>query len=271
MATMSPTIGELAKAICKAQGTLQAAKRVSENPFLHSKYADLGAIWEVARKPLSDNGLSVIQTTAIDEDGMVLETMLLHTSGEYITCRLPLMLVKANDPQSIGSAITYARRYTLAAIVGVATEDDDAEAATVRQGEAKLQESEKPKAEHWCPIHQVAFKEFKKGDNRWWSHKDGDRWCNEAQVSKAAQDGAQDLPVVGNSQEPQVQMITYATDPITIKSINDLFTACFRDFNKMQPTQVLKELGIKSSRQEDMTITPAEAYRTIAVIMAGQK
>ena len=125
----SETIGELAKALIKVQAELQPAVKGQVNPYFKSSYANLLEIWEVCRKPLTDNGLSVTQIAESEEGKAILETVLMHESGEWIKGRLPLMPIK-QDPQGQGSAITYARRYSLAAIVGVSTEDDDAEAAT---------------------------------------------------------------------------------------------------------------------------------------------
>ena len=129
----SDTIGELAKALSVAQGKIEGAKKDSTNPFFKSSYADLSSVWDACRKPLSDNGLAVVQTTTLtfDED-IIVDTTLLHSSGEWINGQLAVRPTK-NDPQGMGSALTYARRYTLAAIVGVAPEDDDAEGATSRQ------------------------------------------------------------------------------------------------------------------------------------------
>jgi hypothetical protein len=124
----SEQINELAKALSIAQGAMNGAKKESANPFFKSKYADLGSVWDAIRKPLSDNGLSVVQTV----DGDKLLTILMHASGQWIDSTYPIT-AKDNSPQAIGSALTYARRYALAAMVGVYQTDDDAEAATERQ------------------------------------------------------------------------------------------------------------------------------------------
>jgi hypothetical protein len=124
----SPTIAELAKALCKFQGSLKNPVKDSTNPFFKSKYATLDAVWEAIRTSLCENGLSVVQSfdPELDTDiGLVqLTTTLLHNSGEWISGTLTMKPVK-NDPQGMGSAITYARRYALAALVGVAPEEDD--------------------------------------------------------------------------------------------------------------------------------------------------
>jgi len=137
----SASIKELTSALVKVQGELKAAKKTSENPFYHHRYADLATVWELCRKPLSDNGLAIIQTTDEVGDKLILETLLCHTSGEWIKGKLPITPVK-QDPQGIGSAITYARRYALCSIVGITSEDedDDAESAMGREQEMKIPE-----------------------------------------------------------------------------------------------------------------------------------
>ncbi len=128
MSTQSPEINKLAEALAKAQAEITGALKESANPFFKSKYADLAAVWDACRTPLSKNGLSVIQTTGRDEFGIYIETTLAHASGQWIKGQLPVQPVK-NDPQGYGSAITYMRRYGLAAITGVAQVDDDGHAA----------------------------------------------------------------------------------------------------------------------------------------------
>lgn len=135
--TQSPTIGELAEALAKAQGMMDFAKKDADNPFFRSRYADLSACWEVCRGPLAQNNLAVVQTTRPTTDGSVsIISSLLHSSGEWIRGELAIKPVK-DDPQGIGSAMTYARRYGLCALVGiVADEDDDAEGAMGRPQQA---------------------------------------------------------------------------------------------------------------------------------------
>jgi hypothetical protein len=121
--------GELAKALAAAQGQIKGAAKDSQNPHFKNRYADLASVWDACRKALTDNGLSVAQFTQIHADaGTVLVTRLLHTSGESVEGSTPLLMGK-QDMQALGSAITYARRYGLAAMVGVAPEDDDGNAA----------------------------------------------------------------------------------------------------------------------------------------------
>lgn len=128
----SESIAALAKALSNAQSQFKHAPKNSKNPFFKSEYADLASIWDTCKLALTSNGLAVIQTTdQYPSGGVVLNTMLVHSSGEWISGAYPVNPVK-QDPQSLGSAITYARRYALQAILGIATEneDDDAETAT---------------------------------------------------------------------------------------------------------------------------------------------
>jgi hypothetical protein len=131
----SETIGALAAALSKAQAQISGAVKDSSNPFFKSKYADLQSVWEACRKPLTDNGLSVVQTTEVYQtQGLMLRTTLLHSSGEWIAGDMPV-LAKDASPQAQGSGLTYARRYALAALVGIYQTDDDAEAAQGRKPE----------------------------------------------------------------------------------------------------------------------------------------
>jgi hypothetical protein len=135
-------IGQLATALALAQGEIEGAKKDANNPFFHSKYADLASVWDACRTALSKNGLAVVQIPGMSDDGRVtVKTILMHKSGESIDGVLsvkPIYIDKdgkevvCNDPQGIGSAITYARRYALAAFVGVAPEDDDGNKASGR-------------------------------------------------------------------------------------------------------------------------------------------
>jgi hypothetical protein len=126
--TMSENINELLSALAKAQGKIQPASKDKSNPFFKSKYADLSSVWDACRDSLSENGLSVIQLPQTKEEGLFLTSILGHSSGQWIKSELLIPLSK-NDPQTIGSALTYFRRYSLSALVGVAPEDDDGEKA----------------------------------------------------------------------------------------------------------------------------------------------
>lgn len=133
----SPEIGKIAAALVKAQMRIQGAVKDAKNPFFKSTYADLSSVWEACRQPLNDNEIAVVQLTNNGADYVTVSTMLVHTSGEWIRSDLSLT-PKQKDPQGVGSAITYARRYALAAIAGVCPVDDDAEGAMGRNMAEKV-------------------------------------------------------------------------------------------------------------------------------------
>jgi hypothetical protein len=125
----SPTIASLAKALSAAQGEVEGAVKGKANPAFRSKYADLAAVWDACREALTKHGLAVIQSPGPCADGrMEMTTMLAHASGEWMRGTLTIPLGKA-DAHGYGSAVTYSRRFALAAFVGVAPEDDDGNAA----------------------------------------------------------------------------------------------------------------------------------------------
>lgn len=120
----SEQIDQLATALSKAQGAIKSAAKSKENPFFKSHYADLPAVWDACRDALSKNGLAVIQSPQYEGESVWLETTLVHSSGQWMRSRYPVKPVK-NDPQGVGSALTYSRRYALMAMVGVVADDED--------------------------------------------------------------------------------------------------------------------------------------------------
>lgn len=120
----SETIGNLTLALSKVQAKLKPAKENSTNPFFKKKYADLGAVWDSVRELLAENELAIVQMPT-DVGGLT--TILSHSSGEYLasTCYIP----SKEDAHGVGSAISYGRRYALAAFIGVVTGDDDGNSA----------------------------------------------------------------------------------------------------------------------------------------------
>lgn len=126
----SASISELAKALALAQAEIKPAAKDKLNPHFKNQYADLASVWDACRSALTKNGISVVQAPGIDQtEAVYLDTILAHTSGEWICGRLPVRPVQ-NTPQGLGSALTYARRYGLASMVGVAPDDDDGEEAS---------------------------------------------------------------------------------------------------------------------------------------------
>ena len=126
----SESIAELAAALALAQGAIVGSEKDAKNPFFKSTYSTLASVWDACRKQLSQNGLSIVQCPEASERGVMVETILCHSSGQYIASKY-FMPVTKPDAQAIGSAITYARRYALAAVVGITpAEDDDGNAAS---------------------------------------------------------------------------------------------------------------------------------------------
>lgn len=123
----STSIKEIAISLCSFQGAVETIKKTETNPFFKSKYASLNDILNVIRQPLADNGLSFVQ---FPKGKYGLETMLLHTSGEWLSESYEMEPSK-HDPQGAGSVITYQRRYALGSILGLNIDiDDDANKAS---------------------------------------------------------------------------------------------------------------------------------------------
>ena len=134
----SESIAKLATALSIVQGKLSHAKKDSANPFFKSKYADLESVWDACRDLLAANGLSVMQFPGEYIDGtMSMTTILAHSSGEWIGQEMSLPVSKP-DAQGSGSALTYMRRYALAAVVGVVQADDDANAAVQSKSSSSM-------------------------------------------------------------------------------------------------------------------------------------
>lgn len=134
----SDDIKELAEALSLAQGEMHGAEKDGTNPAFARggvmlRYATLASVWESIRKPLSDHGLSIVQSPGSTEQGMMqITTILLHKSGQFIEDTFSIPAGSVVTAQSMGSAITYARRYTLMAICGIAPDDDDGNEATAQ-------------------------------------------------------------------------------------------------------------------------------------------
>jgi len=125
----SDKIDKLAAALTKAQSEMKGAEKKSVNPFFNSGYADLHTVIESSFPHLTKYGLSVIQGNDSKPGEFFVTTMLLHESGQWIKSKLKMPIEKITA-QSIGSTITYGRRYGLSAITGIAQYDDDGNAAS---------------------------------------------------------------------------------------------------------------------------------------------
>ena len=150
----SQEIKDFAVAFAAAQAQTKRALKDSANPFFKSKYADLASVWDACQEALNGNGIGVLQSMVTENEKLFLVTTLLHSSGQWARSFSPILIpdvitekvnaqktetirtTKKNDPQALGSSISYMRRYSLAAIVGVVQEDDDGERAQGRQPQA---------------------------------------------------------------------------------------------------------------------------------------
>jgi len=148
----SAEIGQLIPALIKMHNQIAPVVKDSTNPYFKSKYADLASIWEAISEPLTKNGLFVLQepsgasSTLVIDDALVsygsltLTTTIIHSSGEYVRSAFTVPVVSPN-PQGFGSAVTYARRYALQSVFGIAPEDDDGNAACQK---VDIQKSARP-------------------------------------------------------------------------------------------------------------------------------
>lgn len=159
--TMSPQVNEIAASLCKAQSVMQPAKFNCVNPFHKNRYADLASVMEACRVPLTSNGICTTQFTETIGEKIYLSTLLLHVSGQWIKSLFPIHVAKL-DCQSIGAAMTYGKRYSLSALVGIVSEEDD-------DGESTYDRREKyvaPKKEQPKPINSVIHKDMAEDLNK---------------------------------------------------------------------------------------------------------
>ena len=183
----SEQIDQIVKALSAAQGTMKGAKKDSNNNHFNRRYADLASVWDACRDALTANGLAVVQSASNMDGGVRVSSMLAHVSGQWIADDL-IVPVRDAGPQALGSAITYGRRYSLAALVGVAPEDDDAEAAEARTKPEPVKPSKPENYELWLTQDQVVatksglealqvhFKAAPAECRKWAVEQDGERW-----------------------------------------------------------------------------------------------
>lgn len=153
----SDSISDLAGALAKAQGSIVPASKESENAAFKqgnkaSKYANLASIWDACRKPLADNGLSVVQQVSRAEGGVAVTTRLFHASGQWIEFEPLTVPLSAQTAHAVGSATTYGRRFSLSAVLGIVADedpDDDGNAASGKGGNGNAPASKTaPEIEH---------------------------------------------------------------------------------------------------------------------------
>ena len=133
----SESISKIAPALLEAQKSMAAPKKKSTNPFFKSKYADLNSVLEACINPLNNNGITVLQPIVQMNDFDYVETILIHTSGEFISGKTKILIKSPNDPQAQGSGISYARRYGLQSLVNLGADDDDGNGANKEKPQTK--------------------------------------------------------------------------------------------------------------------------------------
>lgn len=174
----SDTIAKILPALLKAQSQMQSADKDGTNPHFRSSYSTLASVIEACKKPLNDNGLIIMQP--IENDRVL--TIVFHESGEFLADSGTLIIcAKQSDPQSYGSAITYAKRYGMMAFLAIPSEDDDAESATDRtpqQQTVKLPEKMSDLT-MTCKIHGVQMGEyFSNAKNKsYFAHTHEGKYC----------------------------------------------------------------------------------------------
>ena len=152
---METPIGKhIAAAFVKAQRAFGPALKTSTNPHFRSKYADLSNCIEAVIEALNSNGIGLMQRTYESKDGVMVETVFVHESGEVMECGLLHVPAGKQDPQGYGSALTYARRYSLLAATGLAPEDDDGNSAS-RKTEIKSTVNENQIADLLAAMDEV--------------------------------------------------------------------------------------------------------------------
>lgn len=147
----SEKIDAIGAALAKAQAAMGRAKRDAENPHFKSKYADLDACWDACQGPLTSHEIAVVQANKPTDNGVTIETRLIHSSGQWIEDDGLFVPASKLDAQGFGSAETYCRRYALCAMVGIAPDDDDGNAAAA----STPSETTKPEAKPVCPNCQT--------------------------------------------------------------------------------------------------------------------
>lgn len=138
----SQTIQTITPAFLKAQKKIQSVIKDNSNPYFKSKYADLTAVIEACKEPLNMNGIAILQPIV----GMTVETILIHESGEWFSSSTPVVCKEENNPQALGSAITYAKRYGLQSMVLLPAEDDDGNYASRSKDVDPTDDWDKPPA-----------------------------------------------------------------------------------------------------------------------------
>jgi cellobiose-specific phosphotransferase system component IIA len=156
----SENINELASALAKAQAEIRGAVEDSTNPHFRSKYASLQSYIDSAREPLARHGLSVTQLLTQSDCGtnmVSIETVMMHSSGQWISAVFSVPVGNQMTAQAFGSAVTYARRYSFASIVGIAPIDDDGNQATASMASASMATATEEKTVKKLPASVIKY------------------------------------------------------------------------------------------------------------------
>jgi len=168
----SAEVNELYAAMSKAQAALEAAVKDAKNPYYHSTYATLATCFRACRQALADHGLAILQTPVVANGKILLVTRITHSSGQWHEGDYPIEPMRqvkdkgwesSNDPQSIGSAVTYARRYALCSMLGIPQEDDDGNGAS-RGGRRSNEEALQTAWGEFLEIFRKRFPQDKRTD-----------------------------------------------------------------------------------------------------------
>ena len=196
----SDSVIEISKALCNAQKEMKPAIKDSKNPHFKSTFANLTSVWESIRIPITSNGLSIWQDISTTEKTVSVITRIAHISGEWIEFGPFTITLFKTDPQAIGSATSYAKRYAICAAVGVVSddEDDDAEKAMSRENDKKTYSKYEPKPpipqqeKKFIPITSKEWSTFKSDlevctpdyQSQVWSYLDSQSITSEDKVDK---------------------------------------------------------------------------------------
>lgn len=174
----SSSLTNILPALLNAQKSIESADKDGTNPHFRSTYSTLGSVIEACKKPLNDNGLVIMQPI----EGDKVRTIVFHKSGEYMSDEgTSIICARQNDPQAYGSAITYAKRYGMMAMLAIPSEDDDGEAATPEKPSTKSVQLPEPVSDltMTCKLHNVSMREyFSKAKNTpYFAHIHDNKYC----------------------------------------------------------------------------------------------
>lgn len=174
----STEIKQITNAFLKAQRKIESVIKDAANPYFNSKYADLTAVIDACKDKLNAEGIAILQPI----DGLTVETILVHESGEWFSSSTPIVSKDEKNPQALGSAITYAKRYGLQSMVLLPAEDDDgskASGTTISNTNTPRTAQGANISGKLCVFHKVQMKMYAKEGKTWYSHQLADKsYCS---------------------------------------------------------------------------------------------